>query len=49
MRKIREAFLISKTELARKAGGLLLTVDRIEKEDNRRAKIQEKNHACPGI
>lgn len=42
VRKIREALLMSKTELARKAGISPLTVDRIEKGNTCRADTKRK-------
>jgi len=42
LKEIREALLISKTELARKSGLSSLTIDRIEKGDGCRMETKRK-------
>jgi predicted transcriptional regulator len=42
VKKIREELLISKSELARKSGVSLLTIDRIEKDMNCRLDTKRK-------
>jgi DNA-binding XRE family transcriptional regulator len=42
VRKLREALLMSKTELARKAGLSAQTIDRIEKGNNCRAETKRR-------
>ncbi|MBW2063381.1 MAG: helix-turn-helix transcriptional regulator [Deltaproteobacteria bacterium] len=42
VRKLREALLMSKTELARKAGLSAQTIDRIEKGNNSRAETKRR-------
>ena len=42
IKQIRERFLISKTELSKKSGVSLSTINRIEKGENCRAEIKRK-------
>jgi DNA-binding XRE family transcriptional regulator len=42
VKKIREQFLISKSELARKAGVSPLTIDRVEKGENCRMETKRR-------
>ncbi|NIO10948.1 MAG: XRE family transcriptional regulator [Deltaproteobacteria bacterium] len=49
LRKIRQAMLLGKTELARLSGLSLLTIDRIEKGMNCRMETQRKILLALGI
>ena len=49
VREIREKLLLTKAELARKAGISPLTIDRIEKGMSCRIEHQEKDHTGLGV